>query len=529
MIKKVFGIISYFPDPDTDYHKYVRSVRTKRCSELLLSLSSLWPTIDIIIIAQNWGDYKPPKIQNKLRIVNSKIKRLGIVCARKVLRQEFLESEYDYLIMLDDDTIISCKDPSVYIKEIDDHPDGVGLVRHIGHPMTFLAISKSIYSLIDYPDIDVEKCEGFGDAVFAESCFALFPDKAFDFTKGCISDLSYKPNHSCPSTWLDDIQLDWKYMNCISNAYIQVVKHKRVPCSNEKDIDIVIPYVDSSKSGWQEAYIKNTKQSEVYSNRFRSWNTLKYLLRGIDRYMPFVRNVVLIVSDETQVPEWITNVTIVYHKDFIPEKFLPTYNSCTIEAFLSNIKGLSEKFIYFNDDIFPIDDMVASDFFVDEKPLLQFKEHNNLELQDAFSLECRSSINAVTTMLNLPDYDENELIVTEHSAMPMLKSSVKNVAKSLKDVLEKSISQTRTPQNINQYIYHYYQFFTGNYIDDFCPYVYTEIDDNLFNIRHIILNSKHICIVCINDMGTVADYDTVQRELVSIFETKFPEKCKYEN
>ena len=40
------------------------------------------------------------------------------------------------------------------------------------------------------------------------------------------------------------------------------------------------------------------------------------------------------------------------HKDYIPENFLPTFNSHTIEHNFHRIKGLSEHFVAFNDDMF---------------------------------------------------------------------------------------------------------------------------------------------------------------------------------
>ena len=530
MLRKVFGIISYFPDNDTEYHKHIRRLRMRRCSELLLKLSSLWADIDIIIIAQNWQDYKPPITVSNHGIIY-KYDKLGILQARKTLREKFLESDYDYLIMLDDDAVIECSDPSIYIDEIDKHPDSVGVIRHNNNPLMFMAISKSVYKEINFPDINIENGEGFSNIIFAEKCFAQ-SDKAFDFPKGCVKELSHKHKYSelCPSTWLSENSFDWSYMSYITEAYIQLAKHKRLPCTSDKNVDIVIPYVDSSDPVWQKSCL-DAGNSDITSNRFRSWDTLKYLLRGVEKYMPFVRNVILIVSDENQVPKWLNTkeVRVVYHRDFIPEEFLPTFNSCTIEAFLFNITKLSEQFIYFNDDIFPINGMVASDFFVDSKPLLRFQEHQNCIKQAVFSLQCRNSLDLITQMLHLDNYDEGELITPDHSAMPMLKSSVDEVGLQCIEALKQSISQFREDKNINQYIYHYYHYFQKDYVEDCCPYLYLEINNNLNHIRYIILNNREIPLLCLNDMDTVSNYKETQQELISIFELKFPDNSKYEN
>jgi len=65
------------------------------------------------------------------------------------------------------------------------------------------------------------------------------------------------------------------------------------------------------------------------------------------------------------------DINIVLHEDIIPEKYLPTFNSTTIEMFLCKIKGLSEHFIYFNDDMFPVMPHSMNDFFIDGKSVYE--------------------------------------------------------------------------------------------------------------------------------------------------------------
>ena len=113
------------------------------------------------------------------------------------------------------------------------------------------------------------------------------------------------------------------------------------------DIDLILPYVDNKEYNWVETHrtfcLKNNLEYIENPVRFRSWNNLHFLFRGIEKNMPWIRNVYLIVSSMEQVPEWVNsnNVKIVLHRDIIPPKFLPTFNSTTIEMFLKNIVGLS--------------------------------------------------------------------------------------------------------------------------------------------------------------------------------------------
>ena len=120
-------------------------------------------------------------------------------------------------------------------------------------------------------------------------------------------------------------------------------------------MDIVITYVDGNDPVWKQDYEKYTNVP-VMQNRFRVWGTLKYLFRGIEKNMPFIRKVHLVVSGESQVPEWINRkeVNIVLHEDIIPHALLPTFNCNPREMHLHNIAGLDEEYLYFNDDIFPL-------------------------------------------------------------------------------------------------------------------------------------------------------------------------------
>jgi hypothetical protein len=130
-------------------------------------------------------------------------------------------------------------------------------------------------------------------------------------------------------------------------------------------------------------------------------------------------------------------------------------------------------------------------------------------------------------MLGLDPYPQGEILIPEHSAFPMLKSSVDRIGTGCRDVLRSSISKLREGKNINQYIYHYYQYLTGNYIDSFCPYLYMEIVDDLQTLRKIVSISE-IKMVCLNDVATTKDYKTIRELLIDIFEEKFRKRCKYE-
>ena len=141
-------------------------------------------------------------------------------------------------------------------------------------------------------------------------------------------------------------------------------------------MDAVITYVDGNDPVWKRDYERTTDVS-IMQKRFRDWGTLKYLLRGIEKQMTFIRNVYLVVSHPSQVPQWVdqSELKIVMHSDIIPEKFLPTFNCNPIEMHLHRIPGLDEEYLYFNDDLFPLLPFRREDFFRDGKVVMGCSRH----------------------------------------------------------------------------------------------------------------------------------------------------------
>ena len=529
-LKKIFGIVSYFPNNDSAFHIETRRERSRRFRELLLRLEELWPDVDIMVIAQNWQDFELPEIKNKI-ITFKYPNKLGILGARKELREKFLELDYDYLIMLDDDARILAADPQGYMNEIDAHPDGIGVIRHTECPLMFFAISKYVYSQIEWTDIDPEQGEGFEDDIFTARCFAMFPDKAFDFPKELITEesLRYNGPGKCPSTWAKEKHRDWEYMVMATKSIISSVNHPITTHSESTElVDVIIPHVNMSDRNWVSDYIYYTKTHNPDPERYRSWGTLKYLVRGIAKYMPFVRKIFLVVSRESQVPVWVNteNVQIVYHKDFIPSQFLPTFSSCTIESFLYNIPGLSEHFIYFNDDMFPINDLYLDEFFTDDKPHIKFNFYKNISSLSLFNAQCINTMNMITNALNT-EVSDYKLIRPEHCPAPMRKETVDKVGDLCKNEILASITKIRQPKNVNQYSYCLYEYFTGNYVDDIYRFIYLKLKDDLTSIRNTILNSD-FQLACLNDGEGIKNYSKTRLALQNILAEKFPDKCKYE-
>lgn len=138
-------------------------------------------------------------------------------------------------------------------------------------------------------------------------------------------------------------------------------------------IDFVIMWVDGNDPKWQEEKSKYEckKNADGTIYRYRDWNLLQYWFRGVEKFAPWVNKIHFITCGH--IPEWLdtTNLklNIVKHKDYIPAKYLPTFNANTIELNLHRIKDLSENFVLFNDDFYLIKKLKKEDFFKNNVPM----------------------------------------------------------------------------------------------------------------------------------------------------------------
>ncbi|XP_036107199.1 N-acetylglucosamine-1-phosphotransferase subunits alpha/beta isoform X1 [Molossus molossus] len=122
---------------------------------------------------------------------------------------------------------------------------------------------------------------------------------------------------------------------------------------------------------WDLSAISQSKQDEdVSASRFEDNEELRYSLRSIERHAPWVRNIFIVTNG--QIPSWLNldnpRVTIVTHQDVFQNlSHLPTFSSPAIESHIHRIEGLSQKFIYLNDDVMFGKDVWPDDFYSHSK------------------------------------------------------------------------------------------------------------------------------------------------------------------
>lgn len=132
-------------------------------------------------------------------------------------------------------------------------------------------------------------------------------------------------------------------------------------------IDFVVTWVDGGDPQWLSKHdvYSGEDSLDMKKARFRDFGIFKYWFRAVERYAPWVNHVYL-VTDQ-QKPDWLntsySKITVIDHSQIIDKKHLPIFNSNAIELNLHKIPGLSEHFVYFNDDMFLNRSVKPIDFF----------------------------------------------------------------------------------------------------------------------------------------------------------------------
>lgn len=339
--------------------------------------------------------------------------------------------------------------------------------------------------------------------------------------------------------------------------------------SNEYPIDVVIYWVDGNDSKWIEKknrYVQNSSEESSGNKRYRDWENLVYIFRGIEKFMPWVHKVFFISDD--QIPSWLNinceKLNYVRHTDYIPSEYLPTFSSHPIELNFHRIKDLSEHFIVFNDDMFVIKPMKPEDFFVDGLPADIFMEYPTMTGGNApvMSHILCNTFNIIGKYYNRSEYKKrlrkqilspkygkyffyNLLmflipfprffgLCTPHIPRPYLKST-------FFDVWEKEGSRLsavcrnrfRNAEDVNIYLMRLWNLMKGEFYprDVFKYGNYISIKDNIDQVLMFIRNKKYK-LICINDEAvniSESEFEKLKEQINREFDKILPEKSSFEN
>lgn len=227
----------------------------------------------------------------------------------------------------------------------------------------------------------------------------------------------------------------------------------------EKKIDYVIPFVNMNDEIWQaerEKYSTDDVAISNTSNRFRDWDTLKYQLRSIEKFLPWINNIYIVLSiGKSQIPEWLNTrnkrIKIVYDYQIVPKEILPVFNSNVIDLYIPRIKGLSEYYLYACDDYIVTKYCIPEDFFYKGKIRIKINLYKWEE-----GLYSKTVINSGLFMSPHLIKGEGEEVIApycDHSIVPHIKSENLKLLKEYNDVIQSTLTRFRDGCNLTWLIY----------------------------------------------------------------------------
>lgn len=277
------------------------------------------------------------------------------------------------------------------------------------------------------------------------------------------------------------------------------------------NLDIVLPFVDSSDPKWQETFLAAKGKKfvtqrardlflKLFSNRYASYGMFRYWWRGYEKYGP-PGTVHLLLQSESQIPEWLDKdnprIKIHYHSEFMPEGIRPSYNSSCIElCFLHKCgRTLTPFFLMMNDDFYFNAPCTYKDFVVGDKPLTWREvRYERFKPTCLFRSIVCNDLALVTKMSgkDCPHYTHNHLAVCykRDAVIPFLEKVWPTVSKTM--------TKFRDAKNYNHWILRYWQDHTGISVHspNFPHKGYIEMPDATKEKVAALEKSK---VVCFND------------------------------
>ena len=332
----------------------------------------------------------------------------------------------------------------------------------------------------------------------------------------------------------------------------------------EYPIDIVLFWVDGNDPKWLAAKAEHSPTEAVYDDRdhrYRDWDNLQYLFRGIEKFAPWVNNVFFVTWGHW--PKWLNleapKLKIVRHEDFIPAEYNPTFSSFVKELNMHLIPGLSEHFIHFNDDMFLLKKTRREDFFKEGKPcdcaILTAHSHNEAEpymfmqyratgiinkyfnVKEVIKNNRRGWFNLKYGKMNfrswvLMGFPRFTGIWQPHMPYSLCKSAMIEVWDKERDNLHQTcLNKFRSMSDFNIWLIRNWQLAKGNFYPRSVKIgkSFAISDDISMKIVADYMNNRKGKIICINDAQlSWDDFTRFKDELKKVFEMILPDKSKYE-
>jgi hypothetical protein len=308
-------------------------------------------------------------------------------------------------------------------------------------------------------------------------------------------------------------------------------------------IDIVFTWVDFNDVKWNKKRKKDMIECKKVNNnnRFNSnLNEIKYAVRSIEKYFKNKYRNIYFVTNTGKIPSFLKsceNLIPIYDEELLGTT---SYNSCTIESCLHKIPGLSEYYLYFNDDMIISKELHIKDLITSDGKLIWYSESNkiiNLVNNYPFISKiinfkdggCNLSRQKTYSLLKLKETPKP----ISHSPKIFKKSLVEKFyhkfSKQIQDQMKRKFRSSDDFCLIDAFCFYYEKNKLLEYRNNFETKMLSQFD-NIFmsNICNNILdtsNIKNCNFICVEDYR---ENNNIDEYCKKILDDVFPSPCKYE-
>lgn len=347
--------------------------------------------------------------------------------------------------------------------------------------------------------------------------------------------------------------------------------HRQEKQGSHEPIDFVVSWVDGNDIQWRKEKEKfwlciNNEEVSQKGNgteRYREWDQFMYWFRSVEKFAPWVRNIYLVTCGH--LPPWLNTkhpkLKIVRHNDYMNAKDLPTFQSVPIEINLYRIQGLSENFVYFNDDMVLTKPVFPTDFFLNGIPkhcAIAYPVRNYSE-NGIFAHQCFSVVGLLNdgddfeknvelypekwfnclygldVRYNWLAYNEYYLpgLYFNHLAYPLCKKTMKAVWERFPQQMKNTSSHKfRTSSDITTQIFTMYDIIQGNFIPvpkDHYGKAFHSLSTEAHEVAEAIRTQKYK-MICYNDSVDVTsnNFAEIKTIIGAAWDSLLPEKSSFE-
>ncbi len=309
-------------------------------------------------------------------------------------------------------------------------------------------------------------------------------------------------------------------------------------------IDVVYTWVDDSDPAWRarrDAALggqSSVDDSGVADRRFASHDELRYSLRSLGLNAGWV-NHIYIVTDQ-QVPKWLDTdnprITVVDHRDiFRDPSVLPTFNSHAIESQLHHIKGLSEHYLYMNDDVFFGTQVAPEDFFL-PNGIAKFFLSRVAVVDPNGQLDLNFPITAAAKNARTLLGETFGVTLTDkfkHTPHPQRRSTFDEMEERWPEAFAATASHKFRGANdvsFASFVHHYYGYVTGRSVPaQLKRYSYIKIaDPSAQRLYYTLLRWRNAKAFCLNESDVIGDSSRHDKAMREFLEAYFPIPSEFE-